>query len=526
MSSVYLANDMRLNRNWAVKEVKKKGNGIKDEIVINSLMAEANMVKSLDHPALPRIVDIIDREDTIYIVMDFIEGESLDKILTENGPLPEEEVINWACQVCDVLDYLHSRTPPIIYRDLKPSNLMLKPNGVICIIDFGIAREYKEMNTSDTNILGTKGYAPPEQYSGQTDERSDIYALGMTMHHLLTGIDPRKGEPYIPVRQVNPGLSEGIEAIIDKCTEPAAENRYRNCRDLKRDLENPHHLTSVWRKTLKRKVLSFALTLCLGIVSISAGIICGIKGLHMNEEDYDLKIKGNDPASFYQAIEIYPERTEAYLGLADLFRDGAADNQELMRLRNAVLENSRQISASGGGEVFYDLGKLIFSEYEGSLKNRATVAKAVFQAASEEDFPCKSMADCYLKICTFLTEQSTMSEHSKADYAEILEDLRGCMEIAEGENTKESNYDRITLYYVISLIINDQSAYMASLGVDKNEVMTLLDMAYDHGESITSSLSYVNRLQEKMRKDRSEFTETLNRRYGDREKKRRAGGIL
>ena len=153
MSSVYLANDMRLNRNWAVKEVKKKGNGIKDEIVINSLMAEANLVKSLDHPALPRIVDIIDREETIYIVMDFIEGESLDKIILENGPPPEEEVINWACQVCDVLDYLHSRKPPIIYRDLKPANLMLKPNGVICIIDFGIAREYKEMSASDTNIL-------------------------------------------------------------------------------------------------------------------------------------------------------------------------------------------------------------------------------------------------------------------------------------------------------------------------------------------------------------------------------------
>ena len=113
---------------------------------------------------------------------------------------------------------------------------MLKPNGVICIIDFGIAREYKEMSASDTNILGTKGYAPPEQYSGQTDERSDIYALGMTMHHLLTGIDPRKGEPYVPVRQIDPGLSEGIEAIINKCTEPAADNRYQNCRDLKRDL--------------------------------------------------------------------------------------------------------------------------------------------------------------------------------------------------------------------------------------------------------------------------------------------------
>ena len=525
MSSVYLANDMRLNRNWAVKEVKKKGNGIKDEIVINSLMAEANLVKSLDHPALPRIVDIIDREETIYIVMDFIEGESLDKILLENGPPPEEEVINWACQVCDVLDYLHSRKPPIIYRDLKPANLMLKPNGVICIIDFGIAREYKEMSASDTNILGTKGYAPPEQYSGQTDERSDIYALGMTMHHLLTGIDPRKGEPYVPVRQIDPGLSEGIEAIINKCTEPAAENRYQNCRDLKRDLENPHRVTGTWRKSLKRKLICFAVTLSLGVVSLALGIIFNIKGFQMNEQDYDLKIKGNDPESFYEAMEIYPERAEAYTGLAGLYRDGDTDNNSLMRLRSAALENSGQISSSGVGEVFYDLGKLIFSEYEGNLKNRASVSKALFQKAAEEDFQHKDMADCYLKICSFLTEQSTTSEHSRKDYTDILDSLRECMETMESEESKEANYDCITLYYVTSLIINDQAAYMAGLGVEKNEVTTLLEQVYDHADRITSSLTYVNRLQEKMRRDRPDFTETLNRRYSDAERKRRGGDI-
>ena len=182
MSVVYLANDTHLNRNWAVKEVRKKGNGKNDEIVVNSLLAEANMVKRLDHPALPRIVDIIDNGSTIYIVMDFIEGESLDKILNEYGAQPEDKVIEWAMQICDVLSYLHSQKPPIIYRDMKPANLMLKPNGNISIIDFGIAREYKEQNLADTTVLGTKGYAPPEQYSGQTDPRSDIFALGMTIY--------------------------------------------------------------------------------------------------------------------------------------------------------------------------------------------------------------------------------------------------------------------------------------------------------------------------------------------------------
>lgn len=196
MSVVYLAMDTHLNKQWAVKEIRKRGNGKKDEIVVNSLLAEANLMKGLDHPALPRIVDIIDHGSTIFVVMDYIEGESLDKILKAEGVQAEDVVITWAKQLCDALSYLHTQTPPIIYRDMKPANVMLKPEGNVKIIDFGIAREYKEQNLTDTTVLGTKGYAPPEQYSGQTDARSDIYALGMTMHHLLTGIDPMAGGGY------------------------------------------------------------------------------------------------------------------------------------------------------------------------------------------------------------------------------------------------------------------------------------------------------------------------------------------
>ena len=254
MSVVYLAMDTHLNKQWAVKEIIKKGNGKNDEIIVNSLLAEANMMKKLDHPALPRIVDIIDNEYTIYVIMDYIEGESLDKYLKEYGPQSEDMVIEWTKQLCDALSYLHSQKPPIIYRDMKPANIMLKPEGNIKIIDFGIAREYKEQKLADTTVLGTKGYAPPEQYSGQTDARSDIYALGMTMHHLLTGIDPRGGDGYHPVRTWNPDLSEGIELIIDKCVQPAPENRYQTCADLLYDLEHPQLITKDYKKKQKVKL--------------------------------------------------------------------------------------------------------------------------------------------------------------------------------------------------------------------------------------------------------------------------------
>ena len=265
MSVVYLAMDIRLNKQWAVKEIRKKGNTIHDEIIVQSLLAEAQLMKNLDHPALPRIVDILDTEDTFLIIMDYIEGETLEHHLLLYGPQPEACVIEWGKQLCDVLYYLHNQNPPIIYRDMKPSNIMLKPEGFIKIIDFGIAREYKEAQT-DTTILGTKGYAPPEQYCGRTDQRSDIYALGMSMYHLLTGVDPRQGYPYVPVRQYNAQISEGIEYIIHTCVQPAAENRYQNCKELRYDLEHPHQLADGFRKKQQLKIRMFFCSAILCII--------------------------------------------------------------------------------------------------------------------------------------------------------------------------------------------------------------------------------------------------------------------
>lgn len=273
MSIVYLAMDMRLNKQWAVKEIRKRDSGKNEEIVVNRLLAEAKLMKRLNHPALPRIVDIIDNGITIYVVMDYIEGESLDKILETHGMQSEETVILWAKQICEALAYLHEQNPPIIYRDMKPANVMLMPDGNIKIIDFGIAREYREQNLVDTVVLGTRGYAPPEQYSGQADRRSDIFALGMTMHHLLTGSDPRRGELYAPVRQWNPALSEGIERIIDKCVQPAAENRYQTCEELLYDLDSPSMASMTFKRRQKYHLAAFIASALLCMTGLISGFV-------------------------------------------------------------------------------------------------------------------------------------------------------------------------------------------------------------------------------------------------------------
>lgn len=527
MSVVYLAIDTHLNRNWAVKEVKKTGNGKNDEIVVNSLLAEANMVKRLDHPALPRIVDILDNGASIYIVMDFIEGESLDKILGEYGAQPEERVIEWAMQICDVLSYLHSQKPPIIYRDMKPANLMLKPNGNISIIDFGIAREYKEQNLSDTTVLGTKGYAPPEQYSGQTDPRSDIFALGMTMHHLLTGIDPRNGEAYAPVRQWIPELSEGIEAIIDKCVEPAAENRYQSCAELLLDLQDPDKVTRGWRRKLKRRLYTFAGAAAICVIAVIAGISFHFAATHMNNQDYDAKLSSSDPEGYYEATEIYPGRVEAYEQLIEYYKNHEVSNEDIKRIGNQIEKHadSLDITSPEVAQLYYSIGKLYFSDYEGALKERAANAKGYFKAAVDNDasFDKQPIAQCYYSICEFMTSQSTTSEHALEDYTNLFEEIENVMAIIEKADDNEANYDKISLYYVTSLLINDQAEYMAGVGFDQQKALDMMQRASEQAAAITSTLPYVTELQDKMAEDVPQFETALINRYNE-VAKRRGGG--
>lgn len=528
MSVVYLAMDTHLNKQWAVKEIRKKGSGKNDEVVVNSLLAEANMMKRLDHPSLPRIVDIIDNGVTIYVVMDYIEGESLDKILNEYGAQSEEMVIGWAKQLCDALGYLHSQKPPIIYRDMKPANVMLKPEGNIKIIDFGIAREYKEQNLADTTVLGTKGYAPPEQYSGQTDARSDIFALGMTMHHLLTGVDPRSGEAYAPVRQWNPELSEGIEIIIDRCVEPAAENRYQSCSDLLYDLEHPELITKGFKKKQKRKLISFIIALGLSALMAISGLALNITATQVNNRDYDANISGSDPAKYFAAIDIYPERVDAYNMLIEYYKNHDASNDQITKVGNTIETNADSLDLTNSeiADMYYDMGKLYFSDYDGSFKSRAVSAQNFFKTASESvaSFDKKEIAECYYSICKFMTNQSTTSEHSLDDYNTLFNEIETAMINVSKTSDSEANYDKISLYYVTMLLINDQAEYMAGVGFERQTTLDLMSELNQNANGITSTLSYVNDLKNEIKSSYDSFVANINAKYNEVEKRQQGGG--
>lgn len=256
LSTVYLARDISLNKMWAVKVVKDKRNNQSNPI-FNSVIQEAQMMKSFTHPAIPNIIDIVVCQNFMAIVMDYVEGETLETIVKEYGAQPVDRVVEWAKQICDVLNYLHTLNSPHIYRDMKPGNIMLEPRETIKLIDFGLMRTYKPNQKQDTCNLGTQGYAAPEQYGGrgQSDARTDIYGLGMTMYHLLTGIDPKETDFAVkPIRQINPSLPKGLEYIVEKCTQIDPANRYQSCTELLNDLNRYDDLPGCEAPDLKNKL--------------------------------------------------------------------------------------------------------------------------------------------------------------------------------------------------------------------------------------------------------------------------------
>jgi len=228
MGMVYLAHDRRLaNRPCAVKEMVDHFIDQQQRIEANEYFArEADTLAQLKHPAVPAITDRFDDQNRHYLVMEYVEGRNLEEeIAVRGGPLPEGLVIDIARQLCDVLAYLHGSVPPIIYRDMKPSNVMLTPKGRVVLIDFGIARLFKTARKG--TMIGTLGFAPPEQYQGAVDPRSDIYSLGATLHYVVTGRDPEKFPPFSfpPVRDLRPEISTNLAGAIDHALSYQADAR-------------------------------------------------------------------------------------------------------------------------------------------------------------------------------------------------------------------------------------------------------------------------------------------------------------
>ena len=347
MSRVYLARNERVNKTWAIKEIQRSGqaDGIGPG---QSLLAEVEMLRRLDHPNIVRIVDILENADCIYIVMDYVQGQDLLRIVRANGAIRPETVILWMKQLCDVLWYLHSQDPPVIYRDMKPANVMLRPDGDVVVIDFGTARVSRGGNDGDTVWLGTRGYAAPEQFGGrgETDVRTDIYTLGATMYHLLTGRSPAETDFFLyPVGELRPELKDsGIERVVAKCCEPRREDRYQSAAELLRDLEHVHDLDLEVCRRDRRRLRAFfsAVFICLiGVITMLGSQAVGNLAVRNTFETSLRRARNAETFSeafrdLQKALRLRPANPEGYEAVLDKIVGGSdrsftPDDRRLLR---------------------------------------------------------------------------------------------------------------------------------------------------------------------------------------------------
>ncbi|NPV57901.1 MAG: serine/threonine-protein kinase, partial [Anaerolineae bacterium] len=241
MGSVYLARDMHFPNVVKLIAIKEMINEAPDPLVrqtiVQNFEREANILVTLSHVAIPKIFDYFTFQDRSYLVIEYVKGRDLEAKLSESdGHFSEDQVIAWAIELCDVLSYLHNHKPePIIFRDIKPSNIMINNEGQVVLVDFGIAKVFRFGQKG--TMIGTEGYSPPEQYRGEASPQADVYALGATLHHLLTARDPRLEPPFTfserPIRKANPSVSIELETVINTALQYAPNDRFPSASAMK-----------------------------------------------------------------------------------------------------------------------------------------------------------------------------------------------------------------------------------------------------------------------------------------------------
>lgn len=492
-SAIYLALDKKLNRQWAIKKVRKSSSQ-----TTSMLMAEASIMKNLDHPMLPRIVGIEEDPKFFYIIMDFVQGENLKTVVASSGPQAQDTVVSWGVKLCDVLTYLHGKG--IVYRDMKPANIMLSPDGNIKLIDFGIAREYKENASEDTTALGTEGYAAPEQYEGkgQTDARTDVYGMGITLFQLLTGVNPSSYQENIfSIRLQNPNLSSGLDKIILKCTNKDPKKRYQSTEELKKALLNYRKLDDKFLKKQKKVIKKF-FTL-LGLSTLCFVIAGGsfIASYFQKNNRYSALLSGvPSKANIIKAIDVKPSEAAGYVALLNYYGK-EIDQNELSEFSHIYGEHREDITDIE--DVSMIAGEKILGSYsEKSIRAKLVAGEPYFNAASKKYSSAKiyvSMAEFY-RAYIMQDDSAIVKEPSKKDYEKLL---RGMSDILK-ENEKLDSDDKHSIMLasdqLILGLLSENADSMREQKISKSDLTSIVSSVEKNIDSINTRVKVLKEKKE------------------------------
>ena len=430
MSAVFLARDATLNKQWAVKMLKPCPD---ERVARRSFLTEASMIKRFDHPAIPRVVDYLEEEGRPCVVMDYVEGRTLADRLRSEGAQTEGAVADWALQMCDVLEYLHRRKPPVVYRDLKPSNVIVTSEGRVRLVDFGIAME---QGARHVRGVGTPGFGAPEQFDDPAgvDARADVYSLGATMYALLTGRHPTDHARH------RLECSPAMERIVRRCLDPDPESRFLSCAEVAYALT--HRDDGMMRARMRRRRTAFRSMAAGTALCCALSPACVAMGAWERDRDYEhwvslarTSVDSGQAADFYhRAIEIQP-RIEAYEGLVELDKaDSVLDAGEERDLTELIARHSNALRQDPSWpRLCYDMGILYWHYYEpgktdGYADSFAAIAAAepwMREAAEADGFAQSRRARIYAGIAEFQSHVvAAMNEGTDAGrYAPYFDSL-------------------------------------------------------------------------------------------------------
>lgn len=533
MSRVWLARDLRLGVAWAAKQVEVADDP--DGTFRQALLGEARILRELEHPALPRVVDVLEDAGSVYLVMDLVQGTTLAGMVRERGrPMDVPEACAIAAQLCDVLGYLHERTPPVIHRDVKPSNVVVKRAGGAKLIDFGIALDGARASAS-TATLGTAGYAAPEQFrpGGTCDARTDVYALGATLCFLLCGRPPSRLEPQ-PSGQGLLGVSPRLSHVVRKATAADPRDRYQTCAQMKDELLRAQQTPlgregargrvgipaaalpgrgrgrttergggCAWRAWGNRDLHLPGRSALPGIIAAVCAAVALLFGLRVHVHDQEFSdllataetasaISGDDAPSeaeraCLEAIAARPRDPRAYqLLIRRVYRaDARFSDTEARRWEEvASLHAAQMRQLEGYAQLCVDVGTLYFVYGEDSDElRRGASASAWFEAAHELLGPAGDEADqapdaaevaCLATICG-VDRDLALGERAGDEgqtYRDYWEALCRAM---DDESVPAQLGLRVCLQAVRMLACPTQAAGLLSAGISRAQMLELLD---------------------------------------------------
>ena len=497
-SEIYLAIDRNLNKQWAIKKVKKTRNIAQTR----QMMEEARIMTSFEHPNLPRVVDIVEEDTCYYIIMDYIQGENLKTILQSEGPQDQELVAQWGIILSDVLGYMHRHG--MIYRDMKPANIMLTPEGKIYLIDFGAVKRMDAVETRATRAIGTAGYAPPEQCmldGPGADERSDIYSLGVTLFHLLTDISPARwlnsGHEIFDPREANPDISSGLKTIILKCTKKDPDSRIQDTEKLKRYLANYRKYDTRYiakRKKILRKFLVLTISsMCLLVIGC---LVYAAGGIQTNAK-YESLLSGTPSrGNIMKAIRLKPGGADGYEALLASY-GSTISAKEQTDYAAVYGEGKAKMSNAVRAQVSMDAGEWLLAAYEeDSDRARLIVAKPYFDEAVscggkrfERYTAAKTYSDMAAYYQEYIMRKSSVSalETSKDDLEGLISEMGTAVSDLEKYKGTEKMSLTLSADAVICDLVYEEAEVMADKGIQKSQLTYLLNKVQRSAENVKPS---------------------------------------